>query len=144
VVGDLGAGVRGSGRVPESGGALTGIAGPNTVLIAEGTRRVLGNLFELHDLGSRDLKGIAGPARAWAALRASTAGLARRDIPSGVQSTLNRSVSRDSAYAQSTHSKRCRNHRGAHREREAAVPQPSPTLAAEVIERTDGVPLFVE
>jgi hypothetical protein len=30
----------------------------------------LGNLFELEDLGPKDLKGIAGPARAWAALRA--------------------------------------------------------------------------
>ena len=29
----------------------------------------LGNLFELQDLGAQDLKGIAGPVRAWAALR---------------------------------------------------------------------------
>ena len=42
------------------------------VVIAEGTRRLLGNLFELEDLGAKDLKGIAGPARAWAALRASS------------------------------------------------------------------------
>src|SRR6202034_1247876 len=39
----------------------------------EGTRRLLGNLFELEDLGSKDLKGIAGPVQAWAALRASWA-----------------------------------------------------------------------
>ena len=39
------------------------------VVIAEGTRRLLGNLFELQDLGAKDLKGIAGPARALAALR---------------------------------------------------------------------------
>ena len=32
----------------------------------------LGNLFELEDLGAKDLKGIAGPVRAWAALRASS------------------------------------------------------------------------
>ena len=37
------------------------------------TRRLLGNLFELEDLGAKDLKGIAGPVRAWAALRASSA-----------------------------------------------------------------------
>jgi hypothetical protein len=43
------------------------------VVIAEGTRRLLGNLFELEDLGAKDLKGIAGPVRAWAALRASSA-----------------------------------------------------------------------
>ena len=42
------------------------------VVIAEGTRRLLGNLFELEDLGAKDLKGIAGPVRAWAALRASS------------------------------------------------------------------------
>ena len=41
------------------------------VVIAEGTRRLLGNLLELEDLGAKDLKGIAGPVRGWAALRAS-------------------------------------------------------------------------
>ena len=33
---------------------------------------LLGNLFEFDDLGAKDLKGIAGPVRAWAALRASS------------------------------------------------------------------------
>jgi predicted ATPase len=42
------------------------------VVIAEGTRELLGNLFELEDLGTRDLKGIARPARLWAALGASS------------------------------------------------------------------------
>src|SRR5262249_2760030 len=32
----------------------------------------LGDLFQLEDLGARDLKGIAEPVRAWAALRASS------------------------------------------------------------------------
>ena len=52
--------------------ACKGIAEPNTVVIAESTRKLVGNLFELEDLGSRDLKGITGPVRAWAALRASS------------------------------------------------------------------------
>ena len=43
------------------------------MVIAEGTRKLLGNLFELEDLGAKDLKGIAGPVRAWAALRDSSA-----------------------------------------------------------------------
>ena len=43
------------------------------VVIADGTRRLLGNLFELEDLGAKDLKGISGPVRAWAALRGSSA-----------------------------------------------------------------------
>jgi predicted ATPase len=42
------------------------------VLIAESTRRLLGNLFELVDLGAKDLKGISDPARAWAVVRASS------------------------------------------------------------------------
>ena len=39
------------------------------MVIAESTRKLLGNLFEFEDLGAKDLKGIAGPVRAWAALR---------------------------------------------------------------------------
>src|SRR5205085_4239421 len=60
------------GETPNLAARLQGIAEPNMVVIAEGSRRLLGNLFELQDLGARDLKGIAGPARAWAALRASS------------------------------------------------------------------------
>jgi len=61
------------GETPNLAARLQGIAEPNTVVIADGTRRLLGNLFELEDLGAKDLKGIAGPVRAWAALRASSA-----------------------------------------------------------------------
>ena len=42
------------------------------VVIAEGTRKLLGNLFELEDLGANDLKGIAGPVHTWAVPRASS------------------------------------------------------------------------
>jgi hypothetical protein len=42
------------------------------VVIAESTRRLVGNLFELQDLGPKDLKGIAGPMRAWAVVRTSS------------------------------------------------------------------------
>jgi predicted ATPase/class 3 adenylate cyclase len=61
------------GETPNLAARLQGIAEPNTVVIGEGTRRLLGNLFELEDLGAKDLKGIAGPVRAFAALRASSA-----------------------------------------------------------------------
>ncbi len=61
------------GETPNLAARLQGIAEPNMVVIAEGTRKLLGNLFELQDLGAKDLKGIAGPVRAWAALRASSA-----------------------------------------------------------------------
>ena len=57
------------GDTPNLAARLLGIAEPNTVVIAESTRRLLGNLFDLQDLGTRDLKGIAGPTGASAALR---------------------------------------------------------------------------
>jgi class 3 adenylate cyclase/predicted ATPase len=61
------------GETPNLAARLQGIAEPDIVVIAEGTRRLLGNLFEFEDLGAKDLKGISGPVRAWAALRASSA-----------------------------------------------------------------------
>ena len=61
------------GETPNLAARLQGIAEPNTVVIAEATRKLLGNLFELQDLGAKDLKGIAGPVRAWAAMRPSSA-----------------------------------------------------------------------
>jgi class 3 adenylate cyclase/predicted ATPase len=60
------------GETPNLAARLQGIAEPNTVVIADGTRNLLGNLFELKDLGALDLKGVPEPARAWAALRASS------------------------------------------------------------------------
>ena len=60
------------GETPNLAARLQGVAEPNSVVIAESTRKVLGNLFELQDLGAQDLKGIAGPVRAWAALRPSS------------------------------------------------------------------------
>ena len=61
------------GETPNLAARLQGTAEPNTVVIAEATRRLLGNLFELKDLGARELKGVAGPVRAWVALRATAA-----------------------------------------------------------------------
>ena len=61
------------GETPNLAARLQGIAEPSMVVMSKGTRRLLGNLFELEDLGAKDLKGIAGPVRAWAALRGSSA-----------------------------------------------------------------------
>jgi class 3 adenylate cyclase/predicted ATPase len=58
------------GETPNLAARLQALAEPGSVVIADSTRRLLGDLFELKDLGASDLKGIAGPARAWAALRA--------------------------------------------------------------------------
>jgi class 3 adenylate cyclase/predicted ATPase len=60
------------GDTPNLAARLQGIAEPNMVVIADNTRRLLGNLFELQDLGSKDLKGIATPVRSWAALAAGS------------------------------------------------------------------------
>ena len=57
------------GETPNLAARLQGVAEPNSVVVAESTRKLVGNLFELQDLGAQDLKGIAGPVRAWAALR---------------------------------------------------------------------------
>jgi class 3 adenylate cyclase/predicted ATPase len=57
------------GETPNLAARLQGVAEPNTVVTAESTRKLLGNLFEFEDIGTKDLKGIAGPVRAWAALR---------------------------------------------------------------------------
>ena len=79
------------GETPNLAARLQGIAEPDMVVIAEGTRRLLGNLFELEDLGPKDLKGIAGPVRAWAALRASSAeGRFEALHPSGLTALVGR------------------------------------------------------
>jgi class 3 adenylate cyclase len=45
------------GETPNLAARLQGVAEPNSVIIAESTRKLIGNLFELEDLGARDLKG---------------------------------------------------------------------------------------
>jgi predicted ATPase len=57
------------GDTPNLAARLQGVAEPNSVVVAESTRKLVGSLFELEDLGPQELKGISGPIRAWAALR---------------------------------------------------------------------------
>jgi class 3 adenylate cyclase len=71
VVGDLIESGEGSergivGETPNLAARLQSIAEPNTVVIADDTRRLIGNLFDLENLGARELKGIAAPVQAWA------------------------------------------------------------------------------
>jgi DNA-binding winged helix-turn-helix (wHTH) protein/predicted ATPase len=78
IVGDN-AGARGTtpsgiiGETPSLAARLQAVAEPNTVVVAENTRKLLGNLFELDELETKDLKGFVTPVRAWAALRPSSA-----------------------------------------------------------------------
>jgi class 3 adenylate cyclase len=57
------------GETPNLAARLQGIAEPNAVIIAESTRKLLGNLFDFQDLGAQDLKGMGNPVRAWVVLR---------------------------------------------------------------------------
>ena len=61
------------GETPNIAAQLQALAEPDTAVIAEGTRKLLVNLFDLRDLGTKDLKGVGGLVRAWAALRPSLA-----------------------------------------------------------------------
>jgi class 3 adenylate cyclase len=57
------------GETPNLAARLQSSAEPNSVVIAESTRKLVGNLFELTDLGAQDLKGIRESVRAWVTLR---------------------------------------------------------------------------
>jgi class 3 adenylate cyclase len=52
------------GETPNLAARLQTIAEPNAVVIAESTRKLLGKLFELQELGAKDLKGWDAPVRA--------------------------------------------------------------------------------
>lgn len=53
------------GETPNLAARLQSLAEPNTILIAESTRRQIGALFEMVDLGLQPLKGFAERQRAW-------------------------------------------------------------------------------
>src|SRR5207249_9362192 len=59
------------GETPNLAARLQALAEPETVVIAAGTRRLVGDLFEYRDLGTVDVKGIAAPVPAWQVLRPS-------------------------------------------------------------------------
>ena len=52
------------GETPNVAARLQALAEPNTIVIAESTRRLVGDLFEYRDLGLIDLKGLPQPVRA--------------------------------------------------------------------------------
>jgi class 3 adenylate cyclase len=76
VVGDLvGAGEaqeRGIvGETPNLAARLQALGEPNTIVVGPRTRRLLGDLFELRDLGPIEVKGFAERVHAWQVLRPS-------------------------------------------------------------------------
>ena len=58
------------GSTPNLAARLQGLASADQIVIAASTRRLVGNSFELNDLGESDLKGIAEPVHAWRVERA--------------------------------------------------------------------------
>ena len=59
------------GETPNLAARLQAMAEPNTLLIGETTRRLVGDLFECRDLGAVELRGVAEPVPAWQVLRPS-------------------------------------------------------------------------
>ena len=53
------------GETPNLAARLQALAAPNTLVIGEATRRQIGGLFELADLGPQALAGFAEPQSAW-------------------------------------------------------------------------------
>ncbi|HKU08613.1 MAG TPA: adenylate/guanylate cyclase domain-containing protein, partial [Bradyrhizobium sp.] len=71
VVGDLASGGLSEeqasvGDTPNVAARLQGLAEPGAVVVADSTRRLLGDLFTFHDLGYREVKGISEPLAVWA------------------------------------------------------------------------------
>src|SRR5215510_11669757 len=59
------------GETPNLAARLQALADPDAVVIAAGTRRLVGDLFEYRDLGAVKVKGVAAPVPAWQVLRPS-------------------------------------------------------------------------
>src|SRR6516162_6536759 len=59
------------GETPNLAARLQTLAEPEAVVIAAGTRRLVGDLFEYRDLGAVEVKGIPGPLTVWQVLRPS-------------------------------------------------------------------------
>jgi class 3 adenylate cyclase/tetratricopeptide (TPR) repeat protein len=60
------------GETPNLAARLQALAAPDTILISETTRNLLGGLFELDAIGEHELKGFARPVPAWRVLGDAT------------------------------------------------------------------------
>jgi class 3 adenylate cyclase len=100
VVGDLiGAGAAQEqavvGETPNLAARLQALAEPNAIVIAESTRRQIGGLFEVADLGPQPLRGFPEPQRAWRVI-AEKRGLGRFEaLRSGAKPLVGRAEELD-------------------------------------------------
>ena len=60
------------GETPNLAARLQNLAEPNTVLIDENTRRLIGGLFEYRNLGAVEARGFTGTVSAWQVVRSSS------------------------------------------------------------------------
>jgi predicted ATPase len=58
-----------AGETPNLAARLQGLATPGQVVIGATTRLLIGEIFELKDLGTRELKGFAEPVHSWRVVR---------------------------------------------------------------------------
>jgi class 3 adenylate cyclase len=56
------------GDTPNMAARLQALAEPDTIVVSESTRRLLGRAFELKALGLRELKGFKAPVPAWSVM----------------------------------------------------------------------------
>ena len=56
------------GEGPNLASRLQSVASPNTIVIADSTRRLIGSVFGLEDLGFKEFKGFEEPQRVWRVL----------------------------------------------------------------------------
>ncbi len=56
------------GETPNLAARMQALAAPDAIIVADATRRQLGGLFDVRDLGGQTLKGFAEPQQAWQVL----------------------------------------------------------------------------
>jgi class 3 adenylate cyclase len=55
-----------TGETPNLAARMQSLADADSVVIASSTRRLIGNLFQLREMGAREVKGFSEPIEAWA------------------------------------------------------------------------------
>jgi len=84
------------GDAPNLAARLQTLVEPNTVVVAESTRRLLGDLFLLRDLGKQGIKGIDELVGAWAVEGLSASGIRFKAVrPAGLADLVGRKAEMD-------------------------------------------------
>ena len=57
------------GETPNLAARLQAVASPGSIVVSATTQRLLGRVFQLHDLGPQPIKGLTDPVPAWSVVR---------------------------------------------------------------------------